>query len=62
MSFATMGWILLGWVVVLMFFLWNLHYLALASGIVTALGDILGYISTARPFNEFVKEHPWIMK
>ena len=61
-SLSAVGWTLLGWVVVLMFFLWNLLYLALASGVVTALVDIIGYTTTVKPSSEFLKEHPRIKK
>jgi len=59
---ATIGRILLGWIVVLMFFLWNLLYLALASGVVTALSIIFSYITTTKASLEFLKEHPLTRK
>jgi len=47
---TVMSYILLGVTVILMFLLWNLIYLALASGIVWALFIISFYIFVWKPF------------
>ena len=56
------GWILLGASVVLMFFVWNLIYLTLASGAFGLLTIIFTYYTHTKPFNKFLKEHPFIRK
>jgi len=45
-----------GLAVVLMFLLWNLFYLALASGIVWTLLVITGFILLWKPFQEFYRK------
>jgi len=53
-----LGWLFLSMSVSLMFFLWNLIYLAVASVIVTALFIIYAYLTVIRPFEEFYLQHP----
>jgi len=53
-----LGWAFLSTSVALMFFLWNLIYLAIASVIVTALFIIYAYLTIIRPFEEFLLQHP----
>ena len=52
------GWAFLSMSVSLMFFLWNLIYLAVASVIVTALFIVYTYLTVIRPFEEFHLQHP----
>jgi hypothetical protein len=54
-------WSLLAAVVPIMFLLWNLLYLSLASAILSVITVIAGYEAN-RPYNEFIREHPWIRK
>ena len=53
-----LSWVFLSTSVALMFFLWNLIYLAIASVIVTALFIIYAYLTIIRPFEEFLLQHP----
>jgi hypothetical protein len=53
---TVLSFYLLGLAVVLMFFLWNLLYLALASGVVYALFIILAYVIIWRPALEISQE------
>lgn len=46
---------LLGLAIVVMFFLWNLVYLALVSGVVYVLRVVLFYALVLRPFQEYRK-------
>jgi len=55
-------WILLGVAVLLIFLLWNLVYLAAASGVVGILFIILTYTTYVRPFEKLFKERPIIRK
>jgi len=55
------NWILLAAVVPILFFLWNLLYLSLASAILGALTLIAGF-QRERQFTEFMREHTWIRK
>lgn len=58
----AIGLILLPFVVVLLFLLWNLPYLALASGVFEASWVIFSYFTNTKPFFEFYKEHPYTRK
>jgi len=53
------NWALLPLSIVLMFFLWNLLYLALATGLVAASGAIFFYFTTVKPYTELLKKQPW---
>jgi hypothetical protein len=64
----TAGWedaisgIIVGLSVVLMFFLWGLLRLALASVIALALIVIRAYINYLKPYFELAEKTPWIRK
>ena len=60
--FELIGWTLLSVSVVLMFFLWNLIYLAIASVVVTTLFIVYAYLTVAKPFDEFYLKHPLVRK
>lgn len=60
--FDWIGWILLGYSVVFMYFLWSLYYLALASSALGLLFLILCYIDYIKPSEEYFRKHPWIRK
>jgi len=53
-----LSWAFLSMSVALMFFLWNLIYLAIASVIVTTLFIIYAHLTVIRPFEEFLLKHP----
>ena len=53
---ASLGWGLLSIQPILMFLLWNLVYLASATGIVYALMTILGYLCVWKPATERLRE------
>lgn len=58
----TIAWILLPFGVVLGFLLWNLLYLALATGVFEALCIIFSHFTNVKPFDEFHKKHPYTRK
>lgn len=60
--FDWIGWILLGYSVVFMYFLWNLYYLALASSVLGLLFLALCYIDYIKPSKEYFKKRPWTRK
>jgi len=60
--FDWIGWILLGYSVVFMYFLLGLYFLALASSALGMLFLILCYIHYIKPSNEYFIKHPWIRK
>lgn len=53
---GTLCWILLGIQPILMFLLWNLVYLALASGVVYVLICLLAYFSVFKPYRERLRK------
>jgi hypothetical protein len=48
--------------VVLMFLIWSMTYLALASTVALVLFEIFDYISIGKPGREMLKKKPWIRK
>lgn len=56
-----LNWVLLAAVVPILFFLWNLLYLSLASAIFAALMLIAG-LQRERLYEQHLKEHPWTRK
>jgi hypothetical protein len=56
------SWILLTMVVPILFFLWSLLYLALASAIMSALLIVICYYDTVKPYNDFRREHLLVRK
>lgn len=52
----------LGLAVSLMFLIWGMIYLALASVLVLALFEIFAYVSITKPYLEELKKKPWIRK
>lgn len=60
--FDWIGWILLGYSVVLMYLLWNLYYLALTSFVLGLLFLTLCYIHYIKPSREYFKKQPWTRK
>jgi hypothetical protein len=48
--------------VVLMFLIWNMTYLAMASALTLVLLIILEHRSIYKPYNEELKKKPWIRK
>jgi len=57
-----LSWVLLGVAVLLLFLLWNLVYLAAASGVVGILFVIFAYTAYVKPFEKLFKERPIIRK
>jgi len=55
----SVSWTLLPLSIALMFFLWNLPYLALVSGLVAALTIVFCYFTTVKPYTELLKKQPW---
>jgi len=52
----------LGLAVSLMFLIWGMIYLALASMLVLALFEIFAYVSITKPYLEELKKKPWVRK
>ena len=48
--------------IVLMFLIWSMTYLALASAVTLVLFIIFEYISINKPGNEWLKKNPWVRK
>jgi len=48
--------------VVLMFLIWSMTYLAIASAVTLVLFIIFEYISIHKPYREMLKKKPWIRK
>jgi hypothetical protein len=48
--------------VVLMFLIWSMTYLAIASAVTLVLFTIFEYISIHKPYREMLKKKPWIRK
>jgi hypothetical protein len=47
---------------VLMFLIWSMTYLAIASAVTLVLFIIFEYISIHKPYSEELKKKPWIRK
>jgi len=55
-------WMLLGLSVIILYLLWNLLYLALASAITGALGVIHGYVTITKPLEQLRSSEQWVRK
>ena len=55
------SWILLTMIVPILFLLWNLPYLALASILMSLAWVVLGFL-TVKPYWDFRREHPLVRK
>lgn len=60
--FDWIGWILLGYSVVMMYLLWGFYYLSLASFLMGTVFYVMCYYDYIKPSRDYTKNHPWVRK